>query len=144
MHITVSTEKLQSILESMSRIATKHITLPVLQCVTLEVSEETLTVRATNLEIGIEGTLIGKIDEVGKVFIPAQTLRETIALITQKEVTLSTEGELLHIEAESSKTDIKTMDGSDFPTIPKVVGVTYTVQSSLFAHGIKTTAGRTG
>jgi DNA polymerase III subunit beta len=141
MHITVPTDTLRSILESASRIATKHITLPILQCVLLESNKEgTLTITATNLEIGIQGTLHGKVDEVGKVLVPAQTLRETITLITQKEVTLSTDGDLLHIEAESSKTDIKTMDGSDFPTIPHITGTTYTIQSTLFAHGIKTTA----
>jgi DNA polymerase-3 subunit beta len=108
--------------------------------VVLEAKNATLTVTATNLEIGIQGTITGKIDEEGSVYVPAQTLRETIALIVQKEVTLSTEGDLLHIEAQSSKTDIKTMEGSDFPTIPHITGTTYTMQSSLFAHGIKTTA----
>lgn len=140
MNITVSTEKLQTILDSTTRIATKHITLPILQCVSLEAVDGFLTITTTNLEIGIKGTIPGTVDEVGKVFVPAQTFRETIALITQKEVTLSTEGELLHIEAESSKTDIKTMDGNDFPTIPGVSGTTYSIQSSLFAYGIKTTA----
>jgi DNA polymerase III subunit beta len=140
MHITVSTELFRSLLENTSRIATKHITLPILQCVSLEAKGSLLTVTATNLEIGIQGTLSGRVEEEGIVYIPAQTLRETIALIIQKEVTISTDGELLHIEAETSKTDIKTMDGSDFPSIPHIQGTTYTIQSSLFAHGIKTAA----
>ena len=140
MHITIPTDSFRHILETTSRIATKHITLPILQCVRLEATKETLIITATNLEIGVQGIIQSKTDEVGSVLIPAQILRETIALISQKEVTLSTEGDLLHIEALSSKTDIKTVDGGDFPTIPNVTGATYTIQSSLFAHGIKTTA----
>jgi len=140
MHITVSTEALRSILEGTARIATKHITLPILQCVSIKAENNTLTLTATNLEIGITGTVPGVVQEEGVVFVPAHTLKDTIALITQKEVTLSTDGELLHIEAHTSKTDIKTMDGADFPSIPDISGNTITIQSSLFAHGIKTTA----
>ena len=140
MHTTVSIDTLRALLESTARVATKHVTLPVLQCVLLETKGSTLSITATNLEIGIQGTIQGRVEEEGRVYVPASTLRETIALITQKEVTFWTEGDLLHIESESSKTDIKTMDGGDFPNIPQVEGSTYTMQGSLFAHGIKTTA----
>jgi DNA polymerase-3 subunit beta len=127
-------------LESTARITTKHITLPILQCVHLEVKKDTLTVTATNLEIGIQGTIIGKVTEEGVVLVPAYTLKETISLITQQEITLFTEGDLLHIETSNSKTDIKTMETEDFPLIPQVTGTSYTIQGNLFAHGIKTTA----
>jgi DNA polymerase-3 subunit beta len=141
MHITIETDTIQKLLESVSRVATKHVTLPILQCVALEVKKNgELTITATNLEIGIRATTHGKVEEDGCVYIPASTFRETINLISQKEITLSTEGELLHIETSASKTDIKTMDGADFPKIPEVGGVSYTLQGTLFAHGIKTTA----
>ncbi len=140
MHITINTEAFKNILESASRIATKHVTLPILQCVLLKTNENTLIVSATNLEIGIEGVVKGTIEESGEVAVPAHTLLQTILLINQKEITLSTEGDILHIASNTSKTDIKTMDVSEFPKIPKVNGTTYTLQSTLFALGIKTTA----
>lgn len=55
MHITTSTTKLKEVLDIVSRVSTKHVTLPVLQCVLLEVVGTVLTIKATNLEIGIEG-----------------------------------------------------------------------------------------
>jgi len=141
MHITLSTESFKNILESSSRVATKHITLPILQCVLLKATENnTLRVSVTNLEIGIEGTVSGKVEESGEVAVPAHTLLQTISLINQKEITLSTEGDILHIASHTSQTDIKTMDVTEFPKIPKVTGTTYTLQSILFALGIKTTA----
>lgn len=140
MHITIETAQLRSLLENTARIATKHITLPILQCVRLEVKGTTLTVSATNLEIGIEGNITGKVEEEGVVAVPAQTLLQTVALITQKELTLSTNSEVLHLEAKGSKTEIKTMESSEFPSIPRVEGTAYTIQGKLFAYGIKTTA----
>lgn len=140
MHITVSTEEFKKVLEITSRISTKHITLPILQCVVLEVKGTTLTIRATNLEIGVEGTLTPDVHEEGVVAIPAQTLLQTVNLISQKTIILSTEGDVLHIESDSSKTDIKTMDVSDFPNIPHIQGTTHTLNAPLFALGIKTVA----
>lgn len=140
MHITVSSEEFRKVLESTSRISTKHITLPILQCVVLDAHKNILTIRATNLEIGIEGSIKSEVHEDGVVAVPAQTLLQTINLITQKTIILSTEGDVLHIESQSSKTDIKTMDVSDFPTIPKIEGNTHTLNTSLFALGIKTVA----
>jgi DNA polymerase III subunit beta len=140
MHISVSTESLRTILETTARIATKHLTLPALSCVLLRAENDEISISATNLEIGVRGVVTGTISESGTVLVPAQTFRETIMLVTQKNVVLTTEGEVLHIEAETSKTDIKTVDGGDFPHIPEVEGATYTLQSSLFSHGIKTVA----
>jgi DNA polymerase-3 subunit beta len=140
MHITVDTKRLRNTLEVVSKISTKHVTLPVLQCVLLEVKGKILTVKATNLEIGIECTLDVTVEEEGMIAVPAQVFLQTIHLVTQPTVTLSVEGEVLHIEARSSKTEIKSMSSSDFPNIPRVGGDPITIQSSLFALGIKTTA----
>jgi DNA polymerase III subunit beta len=140
MHITIDTTQLHSLLEKTARVATKHITLPILQCVRLEVKGSLLTVSATNLEIGIEGTISGKVEEEGVVAVPAHTLLQTVSLISQKETTLSTQGDTLQLEARGSKTEIKTMEADEFPLIPRIEGTKYTLQSSLFAYGIKTTA----
>ncbi len=140
MHITVETMELRSLLERTARVATKHITLPILQCVRIEVKNSTLTISATNLEIGVEGTLVGKVEEEGLVAVPAQIFLQTISLISQKEITLSTSGDVLNLEAKGSKTEIKTMDANEFPSIPRVTGTTYSIHSSLFAYGIKTAA----
>lgn len=140
MHIIADTKRLRSILEIVSRVSTKHVTLPVLQCVLLEVKGAMLTIKATNLEIGIEGSLQVTVNEEGVIAIPASTLLQTINLITQPTTTLSVEGEVLHIEAKSSKTEIKSISSDDFPHLPHVESDPIVIQGSLFALGIKTTA----
>ncbi len=140
MHITLETKKIQSILEIVSKVSTKHVTLPVLQCVLLEVKNKTLFIRATNLEIGIEGNIKIDSDEEGVIAIPAHILLQTINLITQPTITLIVDDGVLYVESKSSKTEIKGVDVSDFPNIPKISGTPLRINGSLFALGIKTTA----
>ncbi len=140
MNITIDTKRMKRILEIVSKISTKHVTLPVLQCVLLTVKGTTLTVTATNLEIGIEGVVTVVGEEDGVIAVPAHILLQTVSLITQPTITFITEGEMLHVESKSSKTEIKSIPAGDFPSIPHIVGTTLTLQSNLFALGIKTTA----
>ena len=140
MHITVSHESIEDILELIARISTKHLTLPILQCALLEVSEGTLKVRGTNLEIGVEGVIAVAVQEEGKVSVSASTLLQTISLIDQKEVILRTEGEVLVVETKTAKTAINTVPADEFPHIPKVEGVGQVLQGKTFALGIKTAA----
>jgi DNA polymerase-3 subunit beta len=140
MHITVTTEILQKKLELVARVSTKHVTLPVLQCVLFEVVDDTITIKATNLEIGIEATLVGTIEEAGSVAVPAATLIQTINLHTQKEVTLRVEEGSLVIEGRESTSQIKTVPHDEFPTIPRLTTDPQAVNGAQFAVGIKTAA----
>lgn len=140
MHITTETKRLVKILDTVSKVSTKHVTLPVLQCVLLEVSGKKLSVRATNLEIGIEGSMDVTVEEEGIIAVPAHILLQTLHLVNQPTITLSTEGDVLHVESKSSKTEIKSINASEFPHIPKVVGTARVISGSIFALGIKTTA----
>lgn len=138
MHITVQTELLQKKLELVARVSTKHVTLPVLQCVLIEVENNTVTLKATNLEIGIEATVSGTIEEEGVVAVPAQTLIQTVALHTQREVTLRVEENTLVVEGKESTTQIKTVPHDEFPTIPRVTTDQQKINGAQFAAGIKT------
>ena len=92
MHITADTKQLRRVLDLVSRVSTKHITLPILQCVLLEAKSSFLYIRATNLEIGIEGKIAVTSDDDGVIAVPAQLLLQTINLITQSTVVLSFRG----------------------------------------------------
>lgn len=140
MHIISETKKLKQVLEIVSKVSTKHITLPVLQCVLLETKGGELIIKATNLEIGIQGKLEVKVEEEGVIAVPAHILLQTISLISQAQTTLYVEEGVLYVESKSSKTEIKSISASDFPHIPQVAGEPLILQGSLFTLGIKTTA----
>ena len=87
MHITINREELLDKLELVGRVSVKHMTLPVLQCVLLDVKGTTFTVHATNLEIGIEASIQVKVEEEGSVAVPASILTQTVQYMQVKDVT---------------------------------------------------------
>lgn len=140
MEITIPHPQLVSALELIGRISSKHVTLPVLQCVRLEAKENLITLQATNLEISVEVPLHGTVVEEGVVAIPAQTFLQSIQFITQKDITLRTEDQVLQLETSSTNTSIKTFAVDEFPNLHQLQGSEHKVQRSTFAYGIKSVA----
>lgn len=138
MHITINREEFLNRLELMGRVSTKHITLPVLQCVLLEAFDGVFTIRATNLEIGIESKNTVTCIENGTIAIPTSILTQTVACMNTKDVTLKTEENTLIIEGSGSETHIKSIPFEEFPTISRIVTKGQKIQKSLFSLGIKT------
>jgi len=138
MHVTIERELFLDRLELVGKVSTKHVTLPVLQCVLLEVLGKTLTLKATNLEIGIESTIKATVYEEGVIAVPASTLMQTIQYMSHKEVTLRVEEGVLLVEALGSETTIKSIPFEEFPTIPKITGAGQIINRALFSLGIKT------
>lgn len=140
MHITIERETLLDRLELVGKVSTKHVTLPVLQCVLLQVAEQKVTIKATNLEIGIEATIPAKIEEEGTVAVPASTLLQTIQYMSVKDVVLRLEDAVLVVEGSGSETHIKSIPHEEFPSIPKIKEKGQVINKSLFSLGIKTAA----
>lgn len=140
MHIELNKQEFQQALEMVSRVSTKHVTLPVLQCVVLEVVGTSCTVKATNLEIGVEAQLTVESSEDAILAVPASTLMQTISLLDDVKVKLQTEGDVLVVEGKKSKTNINTLAADEFPSIPKFESTGQQINRSLFALGIKTSA----
>ncbi len=140
MEIKIPKQQLLESLELVSKISTKHVTLPVLQCVLLSVKDSSLTIKVTNLEIGIETILEGKVTEEGEVAVPATVFLQTIQLARQEEITLRTEDTVLVVNVKNAETSIKSIPHEEFPTIQKVKGEGQEVNGHLFSLGIKTAA----
>ena len=140
MEINISHPQLIKALELTSRISVKHVTLPVLQCALIVVTEDKILIKATNLELSIEVELSGEIKKAGTVAVPMVTFLQSVQYINQETITLKTEGEVLLIESRQTKSKIKTIESEDFPTVQAFEGVTIKINRSLFALGIKTTA----
>lgn len=140
MEITIPHNELLKALELVGRISTKHVTLPVLQCVLIEAKEATITLQATNLEISIEVPLTGTVAEEGVVAVPAQIFLQSIQFMSQKEVTLRTEDQVLQLETINTNTSIKTFAVEEFPKLHQLQGEESKLQGSSFSFGIKSVA----
>lgn len=140
MHFIVEREQLLDRLELISRISTKHVTLPVLQCVLIETDKDKLTLKATNLELGFEASLSASIKGEGVIAVPTSTLLQTIQYMSGKDVELQVEDTTLVVEGKGSKTSIKSIPHEEFPKIPKLDVPGQVIPGQLFALGIKTTS----
>lgn len=140
MEITLPHEQLQKALELTGRISAKNPTLPVLQCVRIEASANGIRLEATNLEINIIISINGTVSEEGEVAVPTQTFLQSVQLLTEKDVTLRLEDNVLQIETKDSNTSIKTFATDEFPKVKKITGETLQVSAKTFAYGIKSVA----
>ncbi len=140
MEIIIPHPQLIKTLELISRISTKHVTLPVLQCALITATESGLLIKATNLELSIEVTVPAKINETGTIAVPMTTFLQSIQYINQPEITLRDEDGVLLIESKQTNTSIKSIPFEEFPNIYHLESEGVKVNRSLFALGIKTSA----
>jgi len=123
MKLTCTQENFKKAIYSTERVVGKQITLPILENILLETDGGMLKISATNLEIGVFLKIGAKIEEEGKITVPARLLSNFINnLPSVSTVSLSVVDQTLHIESGSSKAQIKGLQATDFPIIPEMEG----------------------
>ena len=140
MKISINQAELIHTLELVNRVSTKHVTLPVLQCVLISAAPGGVTFTATNLEIGIEVTANAVVDTQGTVAVSAATLLQSVQYVTKKDITLRVDGGVLIVESGSGVTKINIMPHDEFPTITKITTDGTVIKRQFFSLGIKTVA----
>ncbi|MEO8637934.1 MAG: DNA polymerase III subunit beta [Candidatus Taylorbacteria bacterium] len=121
MKIECLKEKLASAVSKCEKISGKHPTLPVLKCILLEVKDNNLILKSTNLDLGVEITFPVKTEEEGVVAVPGSVLNNFIQnLDNYKSIKLESAEGNLKVWTENNSTVIKSLPHEDFPTIPVV------------------------
>jgi DNA polymerase-3 subunit beta len=122
------------------RIAGKHMTLPVLSCLLLQVKKNTVIIKATNLDVGIEIVIPAKADEESVFAIPASVLSSFLSQISDYDsvVHLELVSGNIQINALKSRGVIKTVPHEDFPSIPMVEeGQSINLSPDLLVRGLR-------
>jgi DNA polymerase-3 subunit beta len=139
MKVIINQEELLHTLELISRVSTKHVTLPVLQCVLIHAAQDgVVTFSATNLEISVESEIKGNVETEGVVAVPTNIFLQSIQFVTKKEVTLRIVDGVLVVEAGSGITKINTFPHDEFPRLTRLTGTGQVIKRQLFSLGIKT------
>jgi DNA polymerase III subunit beta len=103
------------------KIAGKNVTLPVLSGLYLSAHKNVLTIKATNLDIGISIELPVKVIEPGSAVIPAHVLSSFLSsLFNDRNIQLSTKDQVVEVKTKTTQTQIKTLSSEDFPLIPEI------------------------
>ena len=117
--ITLRTN-LQKIINLIQRIITKNPKLPILENILIEVENKKIKISATNLELGLNIWLKGKINGEGKVCVPINLISNIINNSKDERIELNTENLNLIIKSDNYSAIIKGYDYNDFPIIPNL------------------------
>lgn len=120
MKISCTQENLKEGLFKVSGIAGKNINLPILNNILLEVEEKNIKLSSTNLEIGVNCSIRGKVESEGRIAIPAKVFYDYVSLLPNEIVNLEVIDNELRINCQKYKTKIKGESAEEFPLIPQI------------------------
>lgn len=120
MKFETTLQELTDAVSTAVRFTERRPNLPVLASVLITAEGSRLTIRATNLECGVEIVLPAKVASPGTVAVPGATLAGFLANARGKALTAHLVGEVLKIETERANASIKTIPHEDFPILPRV------------------------
>lgn len=120
MKLSCTKENLLKGLSIVSHIASKNITLPILNNVLLRAENGTLEISATNLEIGVIARVRGKVETDGAFTVNAKLLTDYISLLANDRIDIELQDQSLHIHCANSNTVIRGMEATEFPVMPVV------------------------
>lgn len=133
-------EKLTAAVAQADKIAGKNLTLPVLCCLLLEAKKNSISIKSTNLDLGIEITIPAKTQTEGLIAVPSSILAGFLNNSQhENNITLeTTEAGLLKITTSKTSTIIKSLPPDDFPSIPEVSNeLSFKIKASDLTRGLK-------
>ncbi|MDP3874989.1 MAG: DNA polymerase III subunit beta [bacterium] len=139
MKIECIKDQLEEALNKADKIIGKNITLPVLAGLYLDARQNSLSIKATNLDLGISITLPVKVIEPGIVVVPSHIISSFISSLSKdRNIIISTKSQVLEVKTSNTKTIIKTLPSGDFPVIPEIdEDKAFSIPTRDFIFGIK-------
>jgi len=121
MRISTSSEELYKALQKLSKATPTRSTLPILNCVLIEVENNSVSLRTTDLEITIVCTINASIEEPGTAAVPLQTLIDITNELTDARLTINVDNDQ-HIEliTDNGTYDLMGKPVEEFPVTPEV------------------------
>jgi DNA polymerase-3 subunit beta len=144
MKIICTQENLNQGLFVVSHLAAKNTSLPILNNILFQVSQDTIKLSATNLEIGVSCIIRGKVEEVGDFTVQSRLLADYVGLLPKEKVDLNApketkegQDQILEVGCKNYATKIKGQPATDFPLIPQIEkGQPYTIKPENFREAI--------
>lgn len=120
MKVTCTIDNLRSSILTIERFTSRHVTLPILAHVLCRADERRIVFIATNLEVGVEYQLPGKIQKPGVVTIPAKSLSQILASLSDETVTIEARQNHLFIRTHQNDITLLGLNPDDFPSLPVI------------------------
>ncbi len=120
MKLIVTKDNLKKGLFLVSRVVGIGNPLQVLNNILIKTDQGRVKLSSTNLEIGVNTWVGGKIDEEGSLTVPARLINDYVNNLPTDKVILQNKENTLTVESDNYHTNIKGLSADDFPLIPQV------------------------
>ena len=118
--ICSKTDLLNSVNIVMKAVSSKS-TMPILECIVIEVKNDRIKLTGNDMELGIETMVKGEVLADGAVAINAKIFSDIIRKLPDNAITIETDDAFMtHIRCEKAKFDIAGRNNDEFPLLPKI------------------------
>jgi len=122
MKIIALKTNLKNGLSVVERATAENASLPILKNILIKAENGKIRFTATNLEVGVNVFISGKVLEDGGITVPVGALANILSYSESERINLETEKNILFIKTDNYEAKIQGLSDEDFPTIPRVSG----------------------
>jgi len=119
MKFTTLVDNFKKAINLAEKITGKNLTLPILSNILLKTNKNKLHLLATDLEIGIELIITGKVEKEGKFIIPAKTFSMFLNNLSEEKITIEESKNVLSVKSGNYNTTFQGINPDEFPIIPE-------------------------
>ncbi|MBI4124888.1 MAG: DNA polymerase III subunit beta [Deltaproteobacteria bacterium] len=120
MEIKIDKTTLYEGLSWVQSVVERKTTMPILSNVLIEAKGSSVTLTATDLEVGVIGDLKAEVVTAGKMTVPAKGLYDMVKELPDQKVLLrKCQNNWLELECGRSRFKLVGMDPAEFPSLPK-------------------------
>ena len=121
MKITCNKNNLMKSINIVTKAVSTKTTMPILECILINASEDGIKFTANDMELGIETEVEGTVQENGTVALEARLFSDIIRKFPDSDVSISSDNSFnTIIICEKAKFNIMGRDGEDFSYLPYV------------------------
>jgi len=120
MKLTILKDNLKKGLNYVEKVTGKNLSLPILSNILLKTDKNFLYLAGTDLEIAIQYWSLAKIEKEGNIVVPGKILSTFISFLKDQKINISSKKDILIIETNKNKTQIKGFNPDEFPIIPQI------------------------
>ena len=121
MKLSFEKQALLNAISIVMKAVPSRTTMPILECILIDATEDEIKLTANDMELGIETKADGSILDHGKIAIDAKLFSEIVRKLPDNDVVIETDaGFQMKITCEKAKFNIAAQPGDDFSYLPVV------------------------
>ena len=142
MKISASRDTLLARLQLAGRAVSSRATVPSLGGILVEAGEQSVTLRATDMEMGLALDVEGEVESQGSALLPGRLLVDIVRTLPSGKVSLALRPEQRDVEltASTASFHLRTLPPEDFPRLPAFEGEAIKLPGNALADTVERVA----